>query len=90
MFNNYQELQAIHNTFTDNFSSVSKMPTSESQLSTTTPDMNNTDDTSDALSADEVEDDNVTTNAGLFKKEIYKAIYRFVSVRALSLKDAGT
>lgn len=80
----------IHITFTENSSSVSKMTTSESHPSTTTPDMNDTDDTSDALSADEVEDDNATTNAGLFKKEIHKAVYRFVSVRALSLKDAGT
>ncbi|KAL9544088.1 hypothetical protein MBANPS3_007803 [Mucor bainieri] len=77
MFNNYQGTQTIRNTFTDNSSSVSKMPTSESQPSTITPDMNGTDDTSDALSADEVEDDNVTTNAGLFRKEIYRAVYRF-------------
>ncbi|CAO3608778.1 unnamed protein product [Mucor fragilis] len=69
MFNNYQGSQTIHSTFTEDSSSVSKMPISESQPSTTTPDINDTDDTSDALSADEVEDDNATINAGLFKKE---------------------
>ncbi|KAF1803246.1 hypothetical protein V8B55DRAFT_1334502 [Mucor lusitanicus] len=72
-----REKPLIHITFTENSSSVSKMTTSESHPSTTTPDMNDTDDTSDALSADEVEDDNATTNAGLFKKEIHKAVYRF-------------